>query len=137
MLSIALPKATDRDHSIASKYCYFELISPMASAMACILAPGMPGLQMTQQYIAGELSSLLAELRPAPNETLTDALDTLRREVERGPLARLPRLTRRAMGLTDVICWAALAEGDATGFCRYATGAALLQEFGDSADLLS
>jgi len=91
---------------------------------------------MTQQYIAGEFSSLLAELRPAPNEALTDALDTLRREVEVGPPARLPRLARKAMTLTDAICWTALAQGDASGFCRYATGAATLQEFSDNAHLL-
>ena len=91
---------------------------------------------MTQQYIAGEFSSLLAELRPAPNEALTDALDTLRREVEVGPLARLPRLARKAMTLTDAICWRALAQGDASGFCRYATSAAMLQEFSDNAHLL-
>jgi hypothetical protein len=92
---------------------------------------------MTQQYIAGEFSSLLAELRPAPNESLTAALDDLRREVEASPLARLPRLALKAMTLTDVICWAALERGDASGFCRYANGAAMLQEFTDNADLLS
>lgn len=91
---------------------------------------------MTQQYIAGEFSSLLADLRPAPNESLTGALDDLRREVETGPPARLPRLARRAMTLTDVICWAALEQGDATGFCRYADRAALLQEFTVAARLL-
>ena len=92
---------------------------------------------MTQQYIAGELSSLLAELRPAPNSSLTDALETLRREIETGPLTRLPRLARDAITLTDVICWTALDQGDAIGFHRYADGAAMLEEFGRSARLLS
>jgi hypothetical protein len=91
---------------------------------------------MTQQYIAGELSALLAELRPAPDGALANALDDLRREVELGSLAGLPRLARRAMRLTDVICWSALDHGDADGFRRYATGAATLQEFTDSAGLL-
>jgi hypothetical protein len=92
---------------------------------------------MTQQYIAGEFCSLLAELRPAPNESLTNALDELRREVEAGQLARLPRLAREAMTLTDLICWAALEQGDRNGFHRYADVAALLQEFSHSADLLN
>ena len=91
---------------------------------------------MTQQYIAGEFSSLLAELRPAPNEALTDALDELRREVEIGPLTRLPRLAQKAATLTDVICWAALEQGDTNSFCRYATGASMLHEFTANADLL-
>jgi hypothetical protein len=92
---------------------------------------------MTQHYIVGEFSSLLAELRPAPSEFLTSALDDLRREVEAGPLARLPTLAREAMTLTDGICWAALEQGDAGSFCRYAAGAAMLQEFTESAHLLS
>ena len=41
--------------------------------------PSLPRLPMTQQYIVGEFSSLLAELRPAPSEFLTSALDDLRR----------------------------------------------------------
>jgi hypothetical protein len=92
---------------------------------------------MTQQYIAGEFSSLLAELRPAPNESLSGALDELRREVETGPLTRLPSLAREAIVLTDAICWTALEQGDALGFRRYQTGAAVLYEFTDSAHLLS
>lgn len=91
---------------------------------------------MTRQYIAGELSSLLAEFRPAPTDVLTDALDKLRREVEVSPVGRLPRLARQATTLTDAICWAALAQGDAHGFCRYATNAAMLHEFSDNARLL-
>jgi hypothetical protein len=91
---------------------------------------------MTQQYIVGEFSSLLADLRPAPSESLTNALDDLRREVEAGPLALLPRLAREAMTLTDVICWAALEAGDPGSFRRYADGAAMLQEFTTSASLL-
>lgn len=92
---------------------------------------------MTQQYIAGEFSSLLAELRPAPSESLLNALDDLRRAVEMGPLTRLPRLAHRAMTLTDVFCWAALEAGDPVSFRRYADGAALLEEFTVNANLLN
>ncbi len=92
---------------------------------------------MTQQYIAGEFSSLLAELRPAPSEPLATALDDLRQAVEAGPLGCLPRLAREAITLTDVICWAALEAGDPGSFHRYADGAAMLQEFTSSANLQS
>jgi hypothetical protein len=97
----------------------------------------MTEVPMTQQYIVGELSSLLAELRPAPSESLTNALDDLRRKVEVDPPARLPRLAREAMDLTDAICWAALEAGDPGSFRRYADGAAMLQEFTLSAKLLT
>jgi hypothetical protein len=52
---------------------------------------------MTQQYIVGEFSSLLAGLQPAPDEVLGDAVGNLRREVEFGPLPMLPRLAREAL----------------------------------------
>lgn len=91
---------------------------------------------MTQHYIAGEFSSLLAELRSAPTDALADALDALRQEVEAVPVASLPRLARQAVTLTDAICWAALTQGDSNGFCRYAGTAARLHEFSDNAHLL-
>ncbi|MGH3085568.1 MAG: hypothetical protein ACRDNP_16200, partial [Gaiellaceae bacterium] len=61
---------------------------------------------MTQQYIVGELSALLAGLQPVP-DALGEAVGNLRHEVEFGPLPMLPRLAREAMTLTDMICWVA------------------------------
>lgn len=90
---------------------------------------------MTQQHIAGELSSLLADLHPPAGEWL-DAVDRLRREIEHAPLAALPMLAREALSLADSICWAALAEGDANGFSRYCDAAGALRDFGLSARLL-
>ena len=63
---------------------------------------------MTQQYIVGEFSLLLAELPPSPGEARA-RLDQLRREVERSSPARLPPLAQEAFDLTDVLCWAALS----------------------------
>ncbi len=92
---------------------------------------------MTQQYIAGELSALLAELRPTPSESLAHALAELRREIELGPQAQLPRLAREAMTLADLLCWTALDLGDTDGFRRYTSGADMLRQFTDSASLLN
>ena len=90
---------------------------------------------MTQQYLIGQFSSLLGELQPAPAEWLA-AVHDLRREVESSPPSMLPQLTRAAMDLTDMICWAALEQGDVGGFCRYAETAVALREFTASAGLL-
>ena len=91
---------------------------------------------MTQQYIVGELSSLLGSLQPAPGELLTDAVRTLRHEVEFSPLPTLPRLAHEALELTDLICRAALEQGDADGFCRCVGTAIALRDFAEGAGLL-
>jgi hypothetical protein len=84
---------------------------------------------MTQQYIVGEFSALLAGLQPAPVDLLGDAVSNLRHEVEFSPLPMLPRLAQEALDLTDLICRAALEQGDADGFCRYVGTAIELREF--------
>jgi len=91
---------------------------------------------MTQQYIVGEFSVLLAGLYPAPEELLGGAVGDLRREVEFSPLSMLPPLVHEALDLTDKICWAALERGDAAGFCRYVRTAVALWDFGVGAGLL-
>jgi hypothetical protein len=90
---------------------------------------------MTQQYIVGEFSSLLADLEPAPGECVA-AVARLRREVEHAPVWGLGPLAHEAMSLTDVVCWAALEGGDENNFCRYAATAAALREFTGNAGLL-
>jgi hypothetical protein len=90
---------------------------------------------MTQQYIVGELSALLAGLQPAP-DALGEAVSNLRHEVEFGPLPMLSVLAREAMTLTDMTCWVALEQGDVSGFRRYADTAVALREFTASANLL-
>jgi hypothetical protein len=91
---------------------------------------------MTQQYLIGQFSTLLEDLQPAAGDCLAAAVHDLRRQVERSPLRALPRLACEAVGLTDVICWAALERGDATDFFRCATAAVALGEFADAAGLL-
>jgi hypothetical protein len=90
---------------------------------------------MTQQYIVGEFSSLLAELQPAPVGRVA-AVHDLRRAVESSPLPALSQLAHEALDLTDVICWAALEEGDVSGFRRYAKIAVALGEFTANTGLL-
>ena len=92
---------------------------------------------MTQQYIVGEFSALLAELQPVNDELLDEALRNLRHEIEFGPLPMLPRLAREAMTLIDMICWLALEQGEVSGFRRDADTAIALREFTASANLLS
>jgi hypothetical protein len=91
---------------------------------------------MTQQYLVGELSSLLAGLQPAPGERLGDAVGRLRHEVEFSPLSLLPQLAEEAIDLTDLICQAALEQGDADGFCRCVGTAIALRDFTVGAGLL-
>jgi hypothetical protein len=90
---------------------------------------------MTQQYIVGELSVLLAGLHPVPGELL-EAVGKLRHEVESGPLLMLPRRAREAITLTDIICWVALEQGDVSGFRMHADVAVALRELTANANLL-
>lgn len=90
---------------------------------------------MTQQYIVGQFSVLLEDVQPPPGEWLT-AVRELRGEVESCPLSMLPRLARKAIRLTDLICWNALEQGDPDSFRGCARSAAALGEFIDSARLL-
>jgi hypothetical protein len=90
---------------------------------------------VTQQYIVGEFSALLGDLQRIPGGELA-AVRELRREVESSPLQILPRLAREAMNLTDMICLAALEQGDVSGFRDCARTAVALGEFTDNARLL-
>ena len=92
-------------------------------------------ISVTQQYIVGEFSSLLAELQPAPAGQIA-AVHDLRREVESSPLPVLSQFAHTALDLSDVICLAALEEGDVNGFRRYARIAVALGEFTANAGLL-
>jgi hypothetical protein len=91
---------------------------------------------MTQQYLVGELSSLLADLQPTPGELLGDAVGKLRYEVEFSPPRMLPRLAQKALDLTDLVCQAALEQGDPDGFCRSVGTAIALRDFTVNAGLL-
>ena len=90
---------------------------------------------MTQQYIVGELSSLVAALEPTAGE-LGRALRRLRREIEVCPLDGLPTLAREVPHLPERLFWAAHEEGDLQTFGRCADTARALREFTASANLL-
>jgi hypothetical protein len=90
---------------------------------------------MTQEYIVGEFSCLVAELESEAGE-LGDAVLSLRREIEAAPLCGLPDLAREVLELTDRVCWVALDDGDVARFRRCTETAAALREFTLSANLL-
>jgi hypothetical protein len=64
---------------------------------------------MTQQYLAGELSVLLARLEAvATDQTAVREIAQLRRGAEIGPVTALPSMVVRALALTDRLCWVGL-----------------------------
>jgi hypothetical protein len=89
---------------------------------------------VTEQYLVGELSSLLGDLQWTPCGQLA-AIRELRREVECSPLQLLPQRAREAMNLSDVICRVALEQGDVGAFRDCARTAVALGEFTDNARL--
>jgi hypothetical protein len=92
---------------------------------------------MTQQYLAGELSLLLAQLRAAATDDVSARdVDRLRREAETMPLGALVSVTVRAIARADAMCWDSVARGDTTAFSRQAAAAAAIHEFGVCARLL-
>lgn len=93
---------------------------------------------MTQQYLAGELSMLLARLQ-AVTTTEAAAQDAwcLRHAAENEPVCALGGLTARALTLTERLCWDSLSRGDTASFTRQAAVGAELREFGVCAGLLT
>ena len=92
---------------------------------------------MTQQYIVGEFSELISLLEPVPGEWLAGAVRGLRRRVECSPVAALVPLAAEATTIADMVCWAALDDGDTAGFARRSAAAAALHEFVVSANLVA
>lgn len=92
---------------------------------------------MTQQYLAGELSVLLAGLQAAAtDEVAAGEAAHLRREAETRPWSALSGVGVRALDLADGMCWACLVRGDPTTFDRLAVIGARLLEFGVCSGLL-
>ena len=91
---------------------------------------------MTQQYLAGELSLLLEQLRAAmTNEASVVEVAQLRRRAETGPRSALTSVVVRALEVADCVCRGSLIRGDAA-FIRQAAVCAELWEFGVCAGLL-
>lgn len=86
---------------------------------------------MTQQYLAGELSVLLARLQAAAaNQACVREAARLRREAETGPVTTLPFVVVRALALTDRLCWDSLERGATAAFACQAAICAELRDFG-------
>ncbi len=93
---------------------------------------------MTQQYLAGEVSLRLAQLRAVAVEpSFAGAVAKLRREAETSPPGALTAVLIRTLEMTDAICWDSLARGDMTAFDCQAANGAELREFGVCAGLLA
>jgi hypothetical protein len=93
---------------------------------------------MTQQYLVGETSVLLAQLEASGADTPTvRKLARLRREAESGPVSELGSVAVRALELTDELCRDSLRRGDVSGFVRQCAGGAASREFCLCARLLT
>ncbi|MEU6284419.1 hypothetical protein [Streptomyces sp. NPDC047028] len=94
---------------------------------------------MTRQYVAGELSQLIAELgtaAPADGEDVVRELRALRQEVETHPPDTLGPVAERALAAGDVLCWQSLSHGDMAAFCSQAGTVGRLYVFGVCSGLL-
>jgi hypothetical protein len=92
---------------------------------------------MTQQYLVGELSVLLARLQAvATNQASVREVALLRRQAENGPVTALPFLVVQALALTDTLCWDSLEQGATAAFACQAAICAELRDFGVCAGLL-
>jgi hypothetical protein len=102
------------------------------AARACGVA-----MEMTQQYLAGELSVLLERVQAvATTEAAGRDAWSLRQAAETGPIQALGCVTVRALALTERLCWDSLSRGDTAAFTRQAAAGAALHEFGVCASLL-
>ena len=94
-------------------------------------------MDMTWQYLAGELSVRLADLQAV---TTTEAAQRdawfLRHAAETEPIPALRSVAVRALALAEGLCWDSLNRGDTAAFTRQAAVCAELHEFGVCAGLL-
>jgi hypothetical protein len=94
-------------------------------------------MEMTDQYLAGELSLLLAQLQAVvTSQTAARDVARLRREAETRPPAALGSVVVRALCLVDGLCWDSLTRGDMPAFTCLVTAGADLRQFGVCASLL-
>jgi hypothetical protein len=94
-------------------------------------------MDMTQQYLAGELSVLLERVQAVTaSEAAGRDAWSLRQAAETVPVQALGWVTVRALALTERLCWDSLNRGDTAAFTRQAAAGAALREFGVCASLL-
>ena len=92
-------------------------------------------MDVTQQYLVGELSILVGELHRSARRECPDAVGELRRRVERAGPGQLAALAGEAIAHADELCWASLEAGDLAAFIEQATAAAALGDFTHAARL--
>jgi hypothetical protein len=94
-------------------------------------------LDLTQQYLVGELSLILGRLQAvATNEPAARDIARLRKEAETTPPAALASVVVRAVKLTNRVCLDALERGKAATFVREVAICAELRELGVCAGFL-
>jgi hypothetical protein len=92
---------------------------------------------MTQNYIAGELSLLLGQLRSlSGSEQAVGQAAALRNEAETSPVYALRPVAARAVEFAESLCWESLEEGDVSAFHRRAEALVDLYEFAVCSRLL-
>jgi hypothetical protein len=93
-------------------------------------------MTMTQQYLSGELSVLLARLQTTAGDASARDVARLRYEAETVPWPALGSVVVRALGLTEKLCWNSLTLGDTDAFTHQAVVGAELRSFAECAGLL-
>ena len=95
-------------------------------------------MTMTQQYLIGELSILLARLQAlAPDARGAASVAHLRSDAERRGLCALGEVELRALAIADRLCWSSLSRRDIARFDQVAAAGSELWEFGVCAGLLT
>ncbi|MEY9956666.1 hypothetical protein [Streptacidiphilus sp. MAP5-52] len=93
---------------------------------------------MTQEYLVGETSMLLALLESAaPDAVCAAEVERLRCEAEQTPPAGLSQVAARALRLADRLCWESLDRGDVEAFGRQCACETALRDFCVVAQLFS
>ena len=93
---------------------------------------------MTRQYLAGELSLLLAQVQAVTtSEAARREAWALRRAAETEPIQGLRSVTACALTFTEGLCWESLATGDTASFSRQALICAELHDFGVCAGMFT
>jgi hypothetical protein len=93
---------------------------------------------MTEQYLVGETSLLLARLQEAASGCAgAREVALLRQEAEETMPARLPDVVARALRMADDLGWESLERGDAWAFGRQCACASDLREFCICAQLIT
>ncbi|HBF83237.1 MAG TPA: hypothetical protein DD420_25955 [Streptomyces sp.] len=91
---------------------------------------------MTQQYLIGETSVLLAQLQASGTPSVAaHELARLRHEAEASPVDGLRSVAQRALELADELCWDSLRRGDVLAFVRQCACGADLRDFCACAEL--